>query len=100
MRRKALLSYNGDRTGTPSVPDVSMSIRQPMAASPTVRAGARTPGTASWLRRPASFGQEAATGPIEPFRTHRRLESTLAEAEAWVGRRVRSRTGHLLPLCC
>ncbi len=33
--------------------------------------------------------------PLEPFHTERRLESTTAEADAWVGRRVRAHDVHL-----
>lgn len=98
-RRKALLDYTGDRTAAPSVAAGSVRQVHAMAASPVVRAGRRTPGGVAPLYHRIPFrGQEAAKGPLEPFRTERRLESTVAEADAWVGRRVRTRSLHLLIL--
>ena len=96
-RRKALLNYTGDRTGPTSMSDSCVSQVQVMAASPVVRAGRRIPGgnTSPHSRISVRDGQQAAKGPLEPFHTERRLESTTAEADAWVGRRVRACDLHL-----
>jgi hypothetical protein len=104
-RRKALLQYTGERTGVASISAGCVSQVQVMAASPVVRAGRCNPaGTASlYNRTPVRDGREAAMGPLEPFHSARRLESRLessrlesamAEADAWVGRRVRTRDLH------
>ena len=94
MPRRALLSYTGDRTGVPSVADEAVMSTAALYDEPIVRAGPRTPGTASYMhaRRPPYDGYEAANGMV-PFRTDRMLESTPAEVlSSQAGRRVRHST--------